>query len=692
MAVGALGALEFDLSLRDKLTKPMERMFNASTALGDSMKEVSKATDVLRDKTLRNAMMAGAGNLATVALVKNTYEYAGAAWKLHAAVSANIQSTKALVWEQLKLKGAYGATTDEIKAVTSASALLKVSGKEMSELNNTILEFGEVSGLGAAGAAKLSTFLSRDLMIPTKDLRPAFGQLGQVIRSVKISGDEAAAGLTAADAAMSKMTVDARAKQLPAIIKITGAFKDMGVDVSTAMDALDRMMDIQSSSGVLMTSKVAPALGMTGQQLREGLADGSVDASKAMEALVKSLVRGGQVNSKNVLQMKIQAKLYGVNEKEMFKMVRAVEKGGKATKGFTDTMQGSTADTLDLRDAFMKIADPIARVGSSLGSMIVTAGGMITVLYHTSMLLKKENYERILGLGLKAKDIVLNGTETATRWLHTAALEVENSNLAAGTTIRNLSFVGKMRLMAMDLKTIAISKLQAAWTGIVTAAQWAFNVAMDANPIGLIIIAVVALVAAFVWLQKKFDIIGIYVKIMKMEWDALCWVWDKLWTGIKIGASWIADKFMGLVDIGKKLFDVFMGGDLGDSFLAKALTWLLRLANPIAMVMAGFKKIKSLFKSGASTEAPSMAVKAMAGGGVVTSPTVALIGEAGPEAVVPLSRASKTPTIIGTGEIVRTLEKLIDVVRANGQKDTGSSNMDLGMDYPIYRLIGSYGV
>ncbi len=53
--------------------------------------------------------------------------------------------------------------------------------------------------------------------------------------------------------------------------------------------------------------------------------------------------------------------------------------------------------------------------------------------------------------------------------------------------------------------TIAKAKTlaQAAATGIATAAQWLWNVAMDANPIALIIIGIAALVAAIIWIATK---------------------------------------------------------------------------------------------------------------------------------------------------------------------------------------------
>lgn len=61
------------------------------------------------------------------------------------------------------------------------------------------------------------------------------------------------------------------------------------------------------------------------------------------------------------------------------------------------------------------------------------------------------------------------------------------------------------RAAASFLITRGVMLASAAATGIMTAAQWAWNVAMTANPIGLIIVAVVALVAGFVLLWNKSE-------------------------------------------------------------------------------------------------------------------------------------------------------------------------------------------
>lgn len=68
-------------------------------------------------------------------------------------------------------------------------------------------------------------------------------------------------------------------------------------------------------------------------------------------------------------------------------------------------------------------------------------------------------------------------------------------------------------------------------TGIATAAQWAWNTALSANPIGLVIAAIAALVG------------GLYLFFTKTETGQR--IWTKVWGAIKGAAQAVADWFMG---------------------------------------------------------------------------------------------------------------------------------------------------
>ena len=78
---------------------------------------------------------------------------------------------------------------------------------------------------------------------------------------------------------------------------------------------------------------------------------------------------------------------------------------------------------------------------------------------------------------------------------------------------------------------------------------------------------------------------------------------------------------------------------------------------------------KAVANIAAEMQANNISVPKMATGGIVTRPTYALVGEAGPEAVVPLNRANGvggmnvTVNVYGSVGVDDIAEKLVDTIR-----------------------------
>ncbi len=125
---------------------------------------------------------------------------------------------------------------------------------------------------------------------------------------------------------------------------------------------------------------------------------------------------------------------------------------------------------------------------------------------------------------------IATGTEKAKDEMTEAELRVRK----IAERIINLAKVLKFAVIALVSFKVAILALNAAIAigkfvrfvgvimkiarakGIWTAVQWALNVAMNANPIGLIIIAIAALTAGVIWLVKNWKDV---VAWMKKVWD-----------------------------------------------------------------------------------------------------------------------------------------------------------------------------
>ena len=314
-------------------------------------------------------------------------------------------------------------------------------------------------------------------------------------------------------------------------------------------------------------------------------------------------------------------------------------------------------------------------------------------------------------------------------------------------------------LRAFLSSTLLARAATAVWTGI----QWAFNAAMSANPVALVVIAIAALVAAVVLAYNKFDwfrnfidaawdgiqaaiggvvewfqdtawpliqtVIGYIVAYYRFLFAALKVVWTGIWNAIKAVVDWFAATVWPRLKtvIGWIVaYYTFLWNAVKTVFtgifnaIAAVVNWFRDTAWPkikaaIDLVSRGFgimwtavktvwddvwgkvsgvvtllegaaTRIKSAFSGiwdgikhaaqaaldvvrtawnstvgGKTLTIPSIPaigtfpgfpgfsydIPYLADGGIVRSPTLAMIGEAGPEAVVPLTRGKG---YIGGGE------------------------------------------
>jgi hypothetical protein len=171
----------------------------------------------------------------------------------------------------------------------------------------------------------------------------------------------------------------------------------------------------------------------------------------------------------------------------------------------------------------------------------------------------------------------------------------------------------------------------AAAIGLVAAAIVATNIAMALNPFALIAAGVALLVAALVVAYNKF------------EW-------------FRTGVNAIINGILGA-------FESVVNGAI------MMVNGIIRAYNaiPIAPDIKTIQHVNLPSLGGAATQVASrMNLPRMAEGGIVSSPTLALIGEAGPEAVVPLDRMNTGGgvTINVTGGLATSAEIGESVVNA----------------------------
>lgn len=184
-------------------------------------------------------------------------------------------------------------------------------------------------------------------------------------------------------------------------------------------------------------------------------------------------------------------------------------------------------------------------------------------------------------------------------------------------------------------------KLVSAFSAVKSAISSVFSL-IAANPIILVIIAIAAL--AFI-IIKNWDTIK---KWLLAAWDVLKKAWAVVWNAIKSVFQAVIGGITGYFKLQVAIWKAIFTGI--KDFAVKVWNGIKDVAQGIwDAIVRGFKTAVNMAIDGlnliikAVNLIPGVDIALipelkLAKGGIVTSPTIAMVGEAGPEAVIPLSQ------------------------------------------------------
>ena len=218
------------------------------------------------------------------------------------------------------------------------------------------------------------------------------------------------------------------------------------------------------------------------------------------------------------------------------------------------------------------------------------------------------------------------------------------ATMAQENTTLFLIFAGVIGAVSAAILAVNLAlKVQAAYTKIAAAAQFLFNAAMAANPVTLVVIAIMALVAALVLAYNKSEAFR----------NVVNGLFDAIKTGVTASVDFIKGYLNTVLDFYKTIFNGI--AKLWNSSIGK-------LSFEVPSWVPGL--------GGKGFSVPKIPL--LADGGIVTGPTLAMIGERGPEAVIPLNRGGVGGNI--TVNVYSTLadatlpDKLVNALRAYNRR------------------------
>lgn len=295
------------------------------------------------------------------------------------------------------------------------------------------------------------------------------------------------------------------------------------------------------------------------------------------------------------------------NIQELEKNFTAVD---GAQKKFTGSMEGEfQARAATTGNSLQLLKNQMGNIGITLGSVVLPPIVQLATIAGVAASKVQEfadkypNLTKWIVMGTAAF-LALNVALIAGVY---AGRLLKESYLAVGHAFKGLKLLfveGKIQAIGQAIATKALSAAQMVQTGIsklAAGAQWALNAALTANPIGIVIALVAALVAGLILLYKKSETARA--------------IMDKMWNGLKEGA---VNAINSIKEHWQNLKAFFK--------------------NPIKGVVNIFKKEKNSKGKG---------LPAYGYGGIVNRPQVALIGERKgvSESIIPLEKTANSMSL-----------------------------------------------
>lgn len=515
-----------------------------------------------------------------------------------------------------------------------------------------------------------------------------------------------------------------------AIVKNIGNAIDR-IDTLVAFPRVLQALGATAEESEAATQKLSESLRglptslQAGAQGVQGLVTAGLDVDKATDAFLALnnalLVSGGGTAQAEAAMLQLQQALSrGVIQGQEWHTIAA----GLPT--VLQALANETGKTKDeLREMFRE--DPQALIDNIIRLNKEGGGGLAS--------LDKQARDATGGIGTAMDNVnnaITRGIEGIVKSLGDGDLQkgqeristaITNVGQAFGTALEH---AGNFVKFMVDNKAVfapiivaitTITSLLTAWfvaTKVLAAGQAILNAVLAANPIGLIIIAVVGLIAAIVYLWNNVEgfrnfFIGAWDLIqgavegvfnwVKNNWPLLLAIllgpigiavaaiiknFDKIKAAAQSVWNWIKNAFSTIGEIGTSIVRGAVNSVLG--FAERTINGFIRLLNNAIDLINKIPGV-DIGKVG------EISVPKLAEGGIITSPTLAMVGEGGEsEAVIPLSKLDKmlnegrsstsqnnAPVIVNLRHskgamrqaALDTIELVNEVYRARGQQQIG---------------------
>lgn len=422
---------------------------------------------------------------------------------IKAAIGALKDMAKAAVeaWDEfddgrdtvIKLTGATGEMADSL--TSSYSNLSKRIVASSGDIGNAI---GEVNTRFGLTGEELETLSERYLQFSEITGSDVIGSIDETQKALS------AYGLTAQDAGhfldvlakTSQATGVNTSKLTSGLISNATAFQEMGLSVDQAVAFMGQLETSGANSETVLNG------------MRKALKNSSADGLSLTDALI-ALQDSIEGNENSVDGLNAAYELFGKSGDQIF---GAIENGSLS---FRDLASAADDASGTVENTFNSTKDATDSFQLALQNLKVSAAEAIDQFLQNNGPKLEEMLGQLADVLLPAIMKAIDGVSTAVMWI-----------------MDNIDWIAPLVGIIGGIATAI---------GVVTAAQTALNAVMAANPIGLVVVAIAGLVAAFVALWNNCEEfrefwINLWEKIKEITEKVVTAVKEffiKLWDGIK---------------------------------------------------------------------------------------------------------------------------------------------------------------
>ena len=502
----------------DDATNGMENGGEAAEDLGDSVKQAGKDADEASDGfTVMKGVLADLAATAIKACVDGLKDLGKAAidaWQeFDEGSDTIIKMTGATGAAAKDLENSYAKvskriladSTDMAKTIGELNTRFGYTGDELEDAAVAFLKFADVTGTDAQSAVQDVSKALTAAGMDASNYQQILDALTVAAQKSGVSVDKVADGLTKYGAQTRALGLD-----IEDVIALFAQFELSGVNTEAALAGLTKA---------------------AGKWQKEGK-----NAGDELQKTIAAIKNAG--NESQAAQIAIDA----FGNKAGPELADAISSGRFAFEEFTQAVKDSGGAVDRTFEETQDAPDKLKLAVQGLKTDLATTTNELLTEFAPDI---EKAIEKI---GKTLKEDIIPAVKDVINWVkrNKTMLLTTLSSLAAGLVALNV-------VKTITALVNAFKAFKAAQEGA-TVAQWLLNAAMNANPIGIIIAATMALVTAFVVLWNKSEAfrqfwIGLWEGLKQAvtaAWEFITGVLTEAWEGIKEGATAVVNFLTGL--------------------------------------------------------------------------------------------------------------------------------------------------